>query len=187
MVLSDTRINFIGQVCWYIPKKIKPQSFYSTFVLYRNMGLQILTVEVSVPAIYFQTLLSGNVASVREQGKAPGEGRVSFQPHVLKHSIDQWVHVTPHDHTQLHAAGSELWIVELQQICNGFQRWSFSLAAQVLDLSLAADPSHKNPKWKKCVSSFLLHHSGPFSSTAPVHPDGFVLSIMAACSPLPQR
>lgn len=60
----------------------------------RGSEEQILTVQVGVSAIDLQTLLGGNVAqaSVCEQRKAPGKGRVqptnavSFQPHVLKHT-----------------------------------------------------------------------------------------------------
>lgn len=59
---------------------------------------QVLTVKVSVSAVNFQNVLSGGatLASVCEQRKSVGEGRVQptntlpSQPHVLKHSIDQY-------------------------------------------------------------------------------------------------
>ncbi len=70
---------------------------FTQHLFYIKTWAQILTVEVSVSALNFQTVLGGNVvqASVREQRKVLGEGRVSFQPHVLKHSTDQCLHVTP--------------------------------------------------------------------------------------------
>lgn len=62
-----------------------------------------------------------------------------------------WHHKTTHI--------SIVWIVKVQTIC--FQRRSFSLAAQVLDLSSPAEPSHMNPKWKKCVSPVFTTSQWP--------------------------
>lgn len=154
-------------------RKSNLEAFTSCCFFYWNMSLQILTVKVNVSAINFQTLLSRSVAraSVCEQ-RAPNESRVQaadpFQPHVLKHSIDQWLHLTPQDRTHFHTSGSELRVVKVQTFC--FQRRSLSLAAQVLDLSSPSAPSHRNPKWKKCVSPVFTTSQWPFFFHCPGSP-----------------
>ena len=92
------------------------------------------------------------------------------------HSIDRWLNSALCDHTHFSPTGPEL---------AAFFFFFFSLAKHrcwicVYQLIQATgNPNGRNV----CSPGFLLHHSGPFSSTAPVHPDVFVLF----CSPLPQR
>lgn len=119
-------------------------------------------------------------ASLRLRSVSTGmlRAKAGFSPRLLcpfsltswTHSIDRWLNATTH-------------ISALQDLNSLF--FIFSLAKHrcwicVYQLIQAAGtPNGRNV----CSPGFLLHHSGPFSSTAPVHPDVFVLF----CSPLPQR
>lgn len=85
----------------------------------------------------------------------------TFQPHVLKHSIDQWLPATPLDHTRFHTAHIRI----LQLFHSQHRCWTQQSPA----VQATGSPNGRN-----VFPVFWLHHCVLFCSTAPVHSSGFV-------------
>lgn len=121
--------------------------------------LQILTVEVGVPAVQGQAVVSEDLVLVCEEVRAPDEGRVepveALQPQVLKHSIDRWSCVTTHVSIRL------MWS-------------SFTCSTGAGPDCPSPVQTTGTPNGRNVFSLFLLHRGGLFCSTAPVHSSGFV-------------
>lgn len=188
MVLSDTRINFIGQVCWYIPKKIKPQSFYSTFCFIQKHGFADTHCQGQCSCDLFSN------SAQRECGFGPWAGEGSgWRPGVLSASCPetQYWSVSTCDTTRPHTAPRcRIWTLDrwvaanLQRLskmifftCSTgvgsvFSSWSKPQEPQMEEMCFLVFTTSQWPVFFHCSGSprwlCSLHHGCLFPITAEI-------------------
>lgn len=197
MVLYDIRISFIGQVCWGIPGKIS--NLEASTQCFLNINTETLVCRcLPSRSVFLRSIFKLRSAGMwlKLWSMSRGKLRVKagFSPRMLcPLSLVSWNTILIGDHMWHHKTTH---ISTLQDLNSGSSSCSKFAAAFNDDLF------HLQHRCWICLYQLIqatgtpnginvfprfYYISGPFSSTAPVHPDGFVLSIMAACSPLPQR
>lgn len=120
--------------------------------------------------------------------------KAEFSPRTLcPFSLMSWNTVLISDYLRHHKTthipipehlNSGLW--SCNEFANVFRDYLFSWSAGVGSVFYQLIQATGTPNGRN-VSPILLYHSGQFSSTARVHPYGFILSIMAACNSLLHR